>query len=231
MIAPAPPPPQSLLQPRKLGPLIPNEHGAWGMLTTAFLLGWWATPPFSWRPLYLVPAVVGIFLMRYPVGLYFKKRRVTRAMQISLTREKRWFWIYLVFTVLVALPLFWKLAWWWLWLFVGPSGLIFFLHLQSIQRRQEKSLTAEVTAMLGLALLVPAASYAGLLYLRWDLLSLMGLFVFYYLWRIITIRSIVKDPSRPRTDIKKMGKRELLYSAFFLLIVVGGAHLFYFINP
>ena len=207
--------------------LFPNEHGAWAMLFTAFLLGWLAAPEVSWRPLYLFPAAVGAFLTRYPLSLYFKKRRVARTRKISLNQEKKWFLIYALLTLIVFIPLLWPLQWWWLFIFGGLSSIAFMIHLRSIKRREERKLIVEITAMIGISFLVPAASYASLLHWDWTILIVWGFFILFFTQRIVTIRSQLRSDKVQRSDIKKVGIRELAYSAVFLVVVIRIARMLY----
>lgn len=209
--------------------LFPNEHGAWGMFATAFLLGWLAVPALSWQPLLLLPAAIGAFLTRYPLGLYFKKRRVTRAMKISLTREKKWFWIYGLSTAIVSIPLFYPIGWWWLLIFAGLSSITLAIHLRSIKRKQERTLFSEVTAMVGISFLTPASAYAAIGVFRFDCLVIWILFILFYAQRIVVIRDVVSKNKKGKevVDLKKVGNRELVYSVAFLALAVGIVRIFY----
>jgi MFS family permease len=205
--------------------LFPNEHGAWAMFFTAFLLGWLAAPVLSWRPLFLLPAAIGAFLARYPIGLYFKKRRVTRAMKIPLTREKKWFWIYSLLTLALAIPLFYPLGWWWLLIFAALSTVALIVHLCLVTQRKERSLFSEIIAMIGLSFLMPATSYAALLLFHWQLPIVWGLFILYFIQRIIVVRQKVSQRDLTPVEIKKIGNRELLYSVIFVVIVAVGVRI------
>lgn len=200
--------------------LFPNEHGAWAMFIIAFLLGWLAAPVFSHRPLLLLPAAIGAFLTRYPLGIYFKKRRVTRALKIPPTYEKKWFLIYSLFTAVVSFPLFYPLGWWWLLLFGAAASLIMALHLSAIIRRKERTFFIEETAVIGLSLLTPAASYAALTHFHPEPLVLWALLVAFNTWRVAVVRGqIARKKERP-IDVRGIGKREVCYSSIFLVIVV-----------
>ncbi|MBI1910001.1 MAG: YwiC-like family protein [Deltaproteobacteria bacterium] len=206
--------------------LFPNEHGAWGMLTVAFLIGWLATPDFSLRPWFLVPAALGGFLARYPLGIYFKKKRVARSLQIPLSREKNWFCLYSLFTFLVTIPLFYPLGWFWLLPLVMVSFLSFVGHLVAIVQRKERTFFVEWSAMVGLSTLVPAAAYASIL--RWSLqpIILWVLFIGYYSWRIGAIRKKVAERREKPVDLRKIGKRELFYSGLFVLAMIIASRIF-----
>jgi len=201
-------------------PLIPNEHGAWGMLATSFLLGWLGAPVLSWKPLLLVPAALGAFMARYPLGLYFKKRRVTRAMQIPLTREKIWFTIFASFTALTGLPLLYPLGWWWLLVYAGIAGAALALHLVSVMRRKERTFWVEWTAMFGIATLGPAASSAASPQWGWQPFTIWGALLAYYTWRIRVVRGLVASQTTHPVDIRRVGTRELTYSLVFLATTV-----------
>lgn len=200
--------------------LFPNEHGAWGMLITAFLLGWLGAPELSWKPLLLLPASLGAFLTRYPIGIYFKKRRVTRQLGIPLKREKKWFLIYAIFTVGVGLPLFYPLGWWWLLPVLLLAAASLALHLEAITRRKERSLFVEITAMVGISFLAPVAAYAASKQMDWKIFALWILFVLYYAQRILAIKKKVTRRKETGLDIRKVGRQELLYSSVFFLAVI-----------
>lgn len=207
--------------------LFPNEHGAWGMFFTAFFLGWLACPVISWRPLVLLPAAVGAFLTRYPIGIYVKKKRVSRTLSVRLTREKRSFLLYFLLMLVFSIPLFYPLGWWWLLIFAALFTAALIVHLRSVIKRRERSLFSEVMAMIGLSFLTPAASYAALLNFHWQLPIVWGLFVLYYIQRIIAVRQKVSQKDQTFADVKKVGKRELLYSLYFVVIASGCFQILY----
>src|SRR3989338_3888410 len=165
--------------------LFPNEHGAWGMFAASFILGWLAAPELSWRPLLILPAALGAFFARYPVGIYFKKRRVVRAMKISLALETKWFVIYSLSTAVASFPLFYPLGWWWLLIFAALAMAALAVHLWAILRKKERTFLVEFTATTGITFLAPAASYAAILRFDWEPVAVWGLMVFYYAWRIL----------------------------------------------
>ena len=201
--------------------LFPNEHGAWGMFVASFLVGWLAAPELSWRPLLLLPAAVGAFLARYPAGIYFKKRRVARAMKITLHREKKWFLIYSVLTAAAVLPLFYPLGWRWLLPFAGFSIAALVFHLRAVIRRKERTFFVEWSAMAGISVLAPAASYAAVL--RLHALSLLTWFlvVLFNTWRIIIVRRRVARKREEPVDFRSVGRREILYSLIFIALIAG----------
>lgn len=200
--------------------LFPNEHGAWTMFWAAFLLGWLGAPELSWRPLLILPAAIGAFLTRYPIGIIFKKRRVTRALKIPLTREKQWCLIYSLATLIVAFPLFYPLGWWWLSGFALPSILSLGLHLRAIIRRKERTLFVESTAMLGLSFLCPAAAYASVMQLRAESAGIWLLLVGYNFSRITRIWRKVAHKREEPIDLRSLGKREIYLSGLFLILVI-----------
>ncbi len=201
--------------------LWPNEHGAWGIFATSFLAGWLTAPKLSWGPLLLLPAALGAFLTRYPIGLWFKKRRVTRALSISLSREKRWFWIYGIPTAIVSVPLFYPLKWWWILPFAIISTASFALHIVAIVKKKERSLLVETTAMIGLSCLTPAASFASLGAPHWQPIVIWAVLVIFYLGRIVSVRRKVSRKREEPVDLRTLGKWELLYSLLFLILLVG----------
>ena len=207
--------------------LLPNEHGAWGIFFTAFLLGWLGAPVLSWHPLWLLPAALGAFLARYPLGLYFKKRRVTRALKIPLTREKYWFAIYASFTAVTAAPLFYFFGWWWLLIFAGISGVVLGIHLRSLITRQERSFFVEWTAMFGMASLAPAASFAAAPVMGWNPITVWLMLVAFYTWRIRVVRRLVAARTTLPVDIRRVGTRELNMSICFLIASIIVLRIFY----
>ncbi len=202
--------------------LLPNEHGAWTMLAVAFLAGWLGAPTLSWRPLLLVPAALGAFLVRYPIGIYFKKRRVTRALKIPLTREKNWTIIYGLFAVIAGVPLLYPLGWWWL-IPVGvfASGVLT-LHLWSIIKRKERTFLVEFSAMLGISILAPTAAQASLHPFRVEpwIFVMWLLLVAFNTWRVQAVRFAIAHKQERPVDIPGIGKREMWFSLFFLVLIV-----------
>lgn len=206
--------------------LFPNEHGVWGMFAASFILGWLAAPELSWRPLLILPAALGAFLARYPAGIYFKKRRVARAMKISLAFETRWFVIYSLLTAVVSFPLFYPLGWWWLLIFAALAMTALAVNLWAILRRRERTFLVGFTATTGISFLAPAASYAAILRFDREPVVVWVLLVLYYAWRITAIRGIVARKKEKPVDLKAIGKRELLYSFLFVTGIVVAARIF-----
>ena len=200
--------------------LFPNEHGAWAAFFVSFLIGWLAAPVLTLRPLLLLPAAVGAFLARYPIGIYFKKRRVTRQLNIPLIREKRWFIIYSSLTLLVSWPLFWPLGWWELLIFAALSALTLVLHLASMIHRKERSLFVELSAMAGITFLTPAAVFCAELKISVFSLFLWLVVFLFFTFRVLSVRNKIKHRNEKPVDIRQVGRKELLYSLILLVGIV-----------
>lgn len=215
---------------RKKGLLFPNEHGAWVMLFTAFLIGWLATPAFSWKPLLLLPAAVGAFLARYPLGLYFKKRKMMKALHLSLQHEIKSFVVYGILTLLTAAPLFLIYHWWWLLLFAAFSGLAFIGHLRPLILKKERPLSVELFGMAGMTVMTPAAAYTARSHFNVEPLLLWLLVTLFFGWRVVAVRRQVEHRKEKPVNLKQVGRNELIYSLIFALITVGFAKIFHSIE-
>ena len=207
--------------------LIPNEHGAWGMFLTSFCVGWLAAPELSWRPLFLLPAAVGLFFVRYPVGIIFKKRRIARALRIELVREKRSLALYVPLAVLATIPLFYPLGWWWLLPIGAAAAATLALHLRDLVKRRERTFLSEASAMVGLSLLAPTASLAATGIFSWETAAVWIGLVAFYLWRITTVRRKVARKKEEPVDFRAVGWREVVYSSLWAVALIVTARIVY----
>ena len=101
----------------------------------------------------------------------------------------------------------------------GVAALVF--HLRAVIRRKERTFFVEWSAMAGISVLAPAASYAAVL--RLHALSLLTWFlvVLFNTWRIIIVRRRVARKREEPVDFRSVGRREILYSLIFIALIAG----------
>ena len=139
-----------------LRPPLPKEHGSWAMFIIPLILGLSIAPIWRWRSIVLVIAVLGLFLLRYPLATIVKTRKRPAADRPALIG---WSISYAGIALIgggyliVAEQLYWLI----------PIGLIgsalLLFNLWLVDRRREMSVLGELSGIFGLALGAPMAYY------------------------------------------------------------------------
>jgi hypothetical protein len=128
------------------------------MLIVPLLIGLLLAPVWHWRVLALLVAALAFFLMRYPLATLVKTRKRAKVDKAYLWR---WAAIYGGIAALSGAWLMLTYSLWWLLVMGIVGGLLIGLHLWLVARRQEMSLTGELSAIFGLALGAPMVYYVA----------------------------------------------------------------------
>jgi hypothetical protein len=141
-----------------LGLKVPKEHGAWAMLYVPFALGVLAADKLSWAVLWTLLAMTALFLARETL------RRLRRAWQRRQPTGVQWRGLTLELAIVgtsAGLLLLRENLWGFLPL-GGAALLLLFFHLERTEQREERSIPAQLLAIVGFAMAAPAAHYAAL---------------------------------------------------------------------
>lgn len=137
--------------------VIPKQHGAWSILIASFILGASLGGEFGIESILLLLAVLSVFLGRFTVSEYFK-------LSVSDTARKNlfaWFTLFLAVFLSGATLLVIKYRRW----FLIPLGIVSFaitaLSLSLAKKDRDLTFAGEITNILGLSLVAPAAEYTG----------------------------------------------------------------------
>lgn len=182
----------------RLNPPLPNEHGSWAMLIVPLLLGLIAAPAWHGRVLLLIVAAFGFYLVRFPLVMLVKTRRRARVDRVYLWR---WTAIYGALTAIGGGWLVLGERLWWLAVIGLAGGLLLLFHLWLIARRQEMSITGELSGIFGLALGAPMAYYVASGRLEATAWALWLINVLYFGGTVFYIKLKVRQqPRQPAPD-------------------------------
>ena len=143
--------------------VIPKQHGAWSILIASFILGASLGGKFGIESILLLAAVLSVFLGRYAASEYFK-------LSVSLSARKNllaWFAplgglaFFLAIFLLGATLLVIKYRRWFLIPLGSVSLAITALSLYLAKKGKDLTFVGEITNILGLSLVAPAAEYTS----------------------------------------------------------------------
>lgn len=137
--------------------VIPKQHGAWSILIASFILGASLGGKFGIESILLLLAVLSIFLGRYTASGYFKLSVSDAARKNLLAGLALFLAIFLLSAgLLVSIYRRW---------FLIPLGIVSFAITASslflAKKGKDLTFTGEITNILGLSLVAPAAEYTG----------------------------------------------------------------------
>ncbi len=180
-------------------PPLPKEHGAWAMLAVPLLIGLAIAPAWRWSSLLAIVAVIGLFLVRYPLETLIKTKRRDSALIV-------WAIIYASPTLLCGgwLIVIDRLIW---LIPIGLLGAAFMLfHFQLAARRQDMSALGELSGIAALALGAPIVYYAASGQLDGTALALWLINSLYFGGTVFYIKLKVRQqPRLPAPD--RIGER------------------------
>lgn len=132
---------------------VPKEHGAWAMLYTPFVLGAAAARQVPWTLLLLLAAATLLFIARESMALWLRAGRqhkepgpLGRQMVLQLLLGAG------CGAALVALERRFELL-----PLAAFAALLFAVQFVQLRRREQRSMTAEILAIVGLTSTAPAA--------------------------------------------------------------------------
>ena len=177
----------------------PKQHGAWSILLISYLIGSGVGGFQRWDSLVFFFAMLGGFFFRQAGGTYLKIASNDKNRKTVLYYTLLYF---LIFS-LCGIFLVWVSK---LWLFIPIGGVsLVFLGVSVLLSKNKKDLTisGEITGILGLSLVAPAAEYAacGVFSERSYAVWVAGLL--YFIGSIFHVRYLVRK--------KKESKKELVY--------------------
>jgi hypothetical protein len=188
---------------------IPREHGAWAMLAQASFMAVLLGPAVRAEHAFLVATAAAVFIARAPVGA-IRRRAGDRARIVA--------WAAVLVggaatgAVLLALTLPSPL--------IAAAGLVAAFVVLFNVRRAERSTAAEVTAMLGFALLIPVGvALAGGDWMRHGV-SVGALTFLFFASSIPHVRAMVQIRKDARSSA---ASRERLLSAVGAAVVISAA--------
>jgi hypothetical protein len=199
-------------------PPLPKEHGSWAMLALPLLIGLDIASSWRWQSLLAVVAVVGLFLVRYPLETMIKTKKRT-SMLMAWSTIYAGLAIFAGSWLIVIDRLFWLIP-------IGLIGATLVLFRWRLaMRRQEMSAIGELSGIATLALGAPIVYYAASGQLDWSALVLWLINSLYFGGTVFYIKLKVRQqPRLPAPD--QIGERLikaqacLTYQAMTLMIVV-----------
>ena len=192
---------------------LPKEHGAWAMLYVPLVVGGLVAGTLSWRLVLLTLAITFVFIARAPLLIWWRARRRDLGRRTAL----RLLGTYLAFAVASVAPLLFISRLFWLL----PLGLIAItlltINAAQAMQREDRTVTGEVTAILGLTLTAPAAYYVARG--QWDVVAvwLWALCALYFASSVFYVKLRVQALNRRKPQEQQRARsRCALYHIFLL---------------
>lgn len=212
---------------QRLGLKVPKEHGAWAMLYVPFALGVLAADRVSWGVWWAALAMTALFFARETL------RRLRRERRRGQPTALRWRGLTLelvLFAVSGAVLLF-RLQLWGLLPLGGVALALLLFNLERTEQREEKSIPAQLLAIVGFAMAAPAAHYAVLGVWHAEALWLWLLAWLYFASSVFHVKTrvLAVQPSR-RGAYLVMRHRNVAYHTG-MLVLTGALVAFGFLPP
>ena len=207
---------------------LPKEHGAWAMLYVPLVAGASVAGGFSWRVVLIALAMTFIFIARESLLAWWRTRRRGSDGRESL----RVMLVYLGLAGASSAPLILISHLFWL----TPLGLaaIALLGVNAEQgaRREDRTVTGEMIAILGLTLTAPTVYYVARG--QWDevALWLWALCALYFASSVFYVKLRVhwlnrrKEQARRQARVRCALYHTFLLAALLVLAVTGSLNLF-----
>ncbi len=203
---------------------LPTDHGSWVFLLSPLLIGLFAggriTPATPW----VIVGALAAFLLRQPTSMFVKSLSGRRSRD-DLPAASFWLFVYGAVALLAAAALV-ASGFAYLLILAVPALPVFGWHLFLISRRAERrQLGVELAGSGVLALVAPAALWAGLGqpdprgWWLWGLVWFQSAASIVYAYLRLEQRVLPAAP--PVAARLRMGARALAYTTFNLLAVVG----------
>jgi hypothetical protein len=207
---------------------LPKEHGAWAMLYVPLVAGALVAGSFSWRVVLIALAMTFIFIARESILAWWRARRRGSDGRESL----RTMIFYLGLAAASSAPLIFVSHLFWL----APLGLVAIALLafnaEQGARREDRTVTGEMIAILGLTLTAPATYYVARAEWNAIALGLWALCALYFASSVFYVKLRVYSLNRRKEQARKQARvRCALYHAFLLasllvLAFTGSLNLF-----
>ena len=207
---------------------LPKEHGAWAMLYVPLVAGGLVAGSFSWRVVLIALAMTFVFIARESVLAWWRAHRRGGNKQESLQVML----IYLALAGASTAPLILISHLFWL----APLGLtaiaLLAVNAEQAARREDRTVTGEMMAILGLTLTAPTAYYVARGQWTDAALWLWALCALYFASSVFYVKLRVYWLNRRKEQARLPARlRCALYHAFLLaallvLAVTGSLNLF-----
>ncbi len=139
---------------------LPREHGAWAMFYVPFMLGILVAGRVSLPVLLLLLATSAVFISRESLLIWWRSRSRGRK-TLASRRAGRLLLVYLASAVASGVPLILFYRLYWLLPLALIGGVLLVVNGKQGTRLEDRSVTSEVLAIVGLTLTAPAAYYVA----------------------------------------------------------------------
>jgi len=202
-------------------PLLPREHGAWGIVAIPFLTAVAIAGRLSLPVLLTALAVVLAFVARYPLELLAIPNSHLRAGRPNRGRLVRSTWIFSLLTLAlgIVLTVVWRLHLLW---GLALAGLILFaLRVWWGRRGGDRSLTAELAGTAGLTLSALAGWIAATGTLDRTAFQVWGLNALFFGSGVLYVKSrILARRAQPRPEDQRSASFAVTFHFLILAFVV-----------
>ncbi|WP_179295378.1 YwiC-like family protein [Bacillus sp. FJAT-45350] len=162
---------------------IPREHGAWAMLIVPLLLGTFISNP-SFTHLYFIIGVLSLYFGTGPLLAYIRKPRLGKTVLPS-------FMIYTICGLIFLVPVLYKHPF--LLLFSFAIIPLFFVNILFARKRNERSFSNDLVAILALSFLVPMTYYIGNNAMTSEALILMSLNFAFFIGSVFHVKTFIRE--------------------------------------
>jgi len=196
---------------------LPKEHGAWAMLYVPLVAGALVAGEFNLRVVWLCLSTTFLFIARESLLVWWRARHRGQS-------QPQAFKTLLIYTALAGLfgaPLVLVYKLYWLMLMAAATaGLLIFNAVQAT-RREDRTITGEVLAILGMTLTAPATSYAARGAWMVEALWLWALCALYFTSSVFYVKLRVHWMNRRKPEQRQQAwRRCAIYHTGLLAVLV-----------
>jgi hypothetical protein len=207
---------------------LPKEHGAWAMLYVPLAAGASVAGGISWRVVLIALATTFILVARESILAWWR----ARSRGASNRESFRMMLVYLALAAASAAPLILISRLYWLAPLGLASVILLAVNAEQGARREDRTVTGEVIAILGLTLTAPTAYYVARR--EWDgvALWLWALCALYFASSVFYVKLRVHWLNRRKPQARRQALvRCALYHSFLLaglaaLAAIGSLNVF-----
>ncbi len=164
----------------KIKPILPKEHGAWGMVFTPFFIAAGMAWCFDLKMVFLLFSIFFFYVARRPfeelIG-YGSSRK-----QPLLKKRILYLWLiaYMFSGFLFTIPLIYKYQLYWLVLFGGLFTLFMLINVVQIKIGNRRSVSGELIGIGGLCITAPMGYYVATGSMGWfNFFAWCAIFLYY----------------------------------------------------
>lgn len=195
----------------KIKPILPKEHGAWGMVFTPFFIAAGMAWCFDLKMVFLLFSIFFFYVARRPFEELIGYGSSGKQHLIEKRSLYQWLIAYMVLGALFIFPLFYKYHLYWLVMFGGFFILFMLINVVLIKMGNRRSVFGELIGIGGLCMTAPMGYYV--------VTGSMGWFNF-FVWCAIFLyysRSVFYVKFRVKAVVKKvqfLNARDKLFFAW-----------------